>query len=377
MIPKQIRSILKLAFLLGLLYLASAIYSPSHLVSAAYSVFNFLTLICVVEFVADVYHDPPDWIQCLIHFRFISLLLLAAVLAVLPFRPGIVLTHVEAAGIRLLGGPVAPLPLVAPVIAIISAYNYLHGLESKVRSVFFFMVGLIATLVTQARGSELALFLSLVILGAGWARTSKRSMYFFLSTLLIFTPLFSGAAAVIGGDRVWSVFNRGQSAEGIASASGRSEDWKFVIQYCSTHPQGMGYVAGFRNLFKEHYVLGVQLFAERIGNAHNTYMQTLADAGWLALGVYLVLLVKIILLGWRLAKKKSLLAVASDSRPCQALRCSLILLAFCLAVGMDGADCCVPLRAPYYLQNITIAIILGISARMLAASSARNIGSFR
>jgi O-antigen ligase len=173
------------------------------------------------------------------------------------------------------------------------------------------------------------------------------------------------------------VFNRGQSAEGIASASGRSEDWKFVIQYCSTHPQGMGYVAGFRNLFKEHYVLGVQLFAERIGNAHNTYMQTLADAGWLALGVYLVLLVKIILLGWRLAKKKSLLAVASDSRPCQALRCSLILLVFCLAVGMDGADCCVPLRAPYYLQNITIAIILGISARMLAASSARNIGSFR
>jgi O-antigen ligase len=173
------------------------------------------------------------------------------------------------------------------------------------------------------------------------------------------------------------VFNRGQSAEGIASASGRVENWKFVIQYCSTHPQGMGYVAGFRILFKEYYVLGVQLFADRIGNAHNTYMQTLADAGWLALGVYLVLLVRIILLGLRFTKKKLLLTVASDSRSSHAIRCSLILLVFCLAVGMDGADCCVPLRAPYYLQNITIAIILGISARMLTTSSARNIGCFR
>jgi hypothetical protein len=376
-IPKQIRTILKLALLLGLLYLASAVYSPSRLVSAAYAVLNFLTLVCVIEFVADVYHDPPDWIQCLIHLRFISILLLATVLAVLPFLPGIVLVHVEGAGIRLLGGAVAPLTLVAPVIAIVSAYNYLHGLESKGRSAFYFMVGMIATLVTQARGAELALFLSLVILGAGWARTSRRSTYFFLSILLVLTPILFGAAAVIGGGRIWSVFNRGQDAAGIASASGRIEDWKFVIQYCSTHPQGMGYVAGFRMLFKEYYVLGVQFFAERIGNAHNAYMQTLADAGWLALGVYLVLLVKITLLGSRFAKKKSLLTVASESRPYHAMRCSLILLVFCLAFGMDSADCCVPLREPYYLQNIIIAIILGISARQLAASSTRNIGSFR
>lgn len=376
MIPKPVRSILKLSFLLGLLYLASAIYSPSSLVSAAYSFFNFLTLVCVVEFVVDVRHDPPDWIQCLIHLRFISLLLLVTVLAVLPFRPGLVLVHAEGAGIRLLGGAVAPLTWVAPVIAIISAYTYLHGLESKGRSAFYFMVGTIATLITQARGAELALFLSLAILGAGWARTGRRSTYFFLSSLLIFTPLLIGAAAAIGGGRIWSVFNRGQSAEGIASASGRIENWKFVIQYCSTHPQGMGYVAGFRILFKEYYVLGVQLFADRMGNAHNAYMQTLADAGWLAVGVYLVLLVKIILLGLRFAKK-SLLTVASDSRSCHAIRCSLLLLVFCLAVGMDGADSCVPLREPYYLQNITIAIILGISARQLAASSTRNISSFR
>src|SRR5271157_3304809 len=63
LIPKQIRSILILAFFLGALYLASAEYSPSRIVSAAYSILYFLSLICVVEFIVDVYRNPPNWLQ--------------------------------------------------------------------------------------------------------------------------------------------------------------------------------------------------------------------------------------------------------------------------------------------------------------------------
>jgi len=368
-IPKKVRSILRLCFLLGMVFLASAVYSPSRFVSVAYSGFYFLTLICVVEFVVDVYKDPPDWLQCVFNLRHISLLLLAAVLLVLPFRPGIVLTPVERAGIRFLGGSVAPVPLIGPMIAIISAYNFLHRIESKGRSAFFFLVGLIATLITQARGAELALLVALVVLGAGWARTGRRFTYFFLFSFMAFILFLGGAAGVIGGDRIWSVFNRGQSAEGIASASGRTDYWKYVINYCMVHPQGMGYVAGFRTIFKEES--GV-LNADHIGNAHNTYMQALADAGWLALVIYLALLIKIILLGWRFAKTNLLLNAASNSRSYHAIRCTLVLLVFCLAEGMDGADFSVPLRVAFYWQNILIAMILGMSTSLIVASRVRH-----
>src|ERR1035437_4551858 len=63
LIPKQIRSILKLAFFLGLLLLASVAYSPGRIVSAEFTILYFLILICVVEFIVDAYRNPPDWMQ--------------------------------------------------------------------------------------------------------------------------------------------------------------------------------------------------------------------------------------------------------------------------------------------------------------------------
>lgn len=373
LIPKQIRSIFKLFFWLGALFFASVIYSPSRLISAAYCVLYFLTVICMIEFVVDIYKDPPDWMQCLFDLRFIALLLFAVVLFTFPFAPSIILTH--EAGIRLSGGPVAPVTVICPIIAIISAYSFLHGLESRVRSVFFFLVGLVGTLITQSRGAELALLLCLAILGAGWAKTGKRSAYFFISSLMALILFVGAVVGAIGGGRIWRIVNRGESAEGIASASGREEMWRFVTQYCIAHPQGMGYVAGFRDLFREYFVLDPQDIPGRIGNAHNTYMQALADAGWLSLAIYLVLLVRIILLGWRFAKVRSPVIAAAHSLPQHALRCALLLLTFCLADGMDSADFCVPLREPFYLQNIIVAIILGISAVLLAASRTRYIDS--
>ncbi len=370
-VPKQVRSILRLAFLLGLLFLASAVYSPSHLVSAAYSILYFLTLFCVVEFVADVYKDPPDWVQCLFHLRLIALLLFAAVILALPFAPSHVFTFVEGAGIRLLGGGVAPVTAICPLIAIVSAYSFLHGLESRGRAVFFFLVGLTGTLITQSRGAELAVLLPLAILGAGWAKTGKRPAYFFISCLMASILFFGAAVGAIGGGRIWNVFNRGLNTQDIESASGRTDVWKFTIQYCTAHPQGMGYVAGFRTKEREYFASGVLSNLTSLGNAHNTYMQTLSDAGWLALAVYLLMLAKIFALGWKFLRGPPVAMAVAGNGAIHAIRCALLLLIFCLAEGMDGADFCVPLREPFYLQNIVVAIVLGISARLLVASRTR------
>jgi hypothetical protein len=375
LVPKPIRSILRLFFILGLLFMSSVAYSPSRSVSAAYTALYFLAVICVVEFVIDAYRNPPDWMQCLMHFRLICFLLFILVLSTLLFKPIVVMVMIPGIGIRLGGGTVAPVTVICPMIAIISGYAFLFSLESKARSTFFFLVGLAGTLIAQSRGSELALLASLALVGFIWAGTGKRSSYLFLATSIA-TVLLSGAVlAVVGGGRIWNLFNRGQDIGGIESASGRTDIWKFIIHYCMAHPLGMGYVAGFRVIFREYFALGLQFDVKHIGNAHNTFLNVLAGAGWPALAIYLFLLVKSIAIGWRYARKRALFSTASEDNARHALRCTLVLLVFCLAGGMDSADFSVPLRASFYLQNIIIAMILGISARMIAASRTQYVTS--
>jgi hypothetical protein len=300
-------------------------------------------------------------------------ILFIVALVTLLFKPILVMALIPGIGIRLTGGAVAPVTVICPMIAIIAAYSFMYSLESRVRSTFFFLVGLAGTVATQSRGSELALLLLLALLAMEWSNTSKRSAYLFITGFMASIVLFGGLLGGIGGERIWNIFNRGQSMEGIKTGSGRTEIWKFVIQYCMTHPQGMGYIAGFRILFRQYFSIGSQVYGQHIGNAHNSFLDILADAGWLALTIYLIMLVKIVRIGLRYARKYTFMTRAPDSASRHALRCALFLLFSCFANGMDTADFSVPLRESFYLQFIIISIILGISARMIAASRSQHI----
>ncbi|MGB9408367.1 MAG: O-antigen ligase family protein [Terracidiphilus sp.] len=364
-IPKQIRSVLQYAFFLGLLFLASAAYSPSPFVSAAYSILYLLSLICVVEFIVDVYRDPPNWMECLFQLRRIALFLVGLVFLILPFNPQSVMWFVPGVGIRLIGGTVAPLPIIFPVIAIISAYTFLHSLESRGRAFLYILVGLAGTLAGQGRGPDIALFIGLLLVAMGWAGTNRRSAYVVISGFMASILLSGIVVWAIGGGRIWNTFNRGQSAETIASASGRTEVWKFVISYCTTHPWGMGYVAGFRIVFRQYFSLGSGQSLSNLGGAHNAFIQFLADAGWLALALYLIMMAKVVVLGWRFAKKRASVPFMLDSVNRHAIRCALVLLLFCFVIDMDSSESAVPLRIFFYFHNVIVAIILGVSARML------------
>jgi len=173
-IPKRIQVVLNMAFSLGILYMVSAAYSPARFVSAAYAVLYILAWICAAEFVVDVYRNPPNWIQCLFQLRTVCLVLFILVVITLPLEPDFVIAgggHL----VRLFGGAVAPMTIICPVIAIISAYAFFYSLESKSRSFVFFAAGLGGTLVTQARSSELALLLSLLIIVITRARVGRRA----------------------------------------------------------------------------------------------------------------------------------------------------------------------------------------------------------
>jgi hypothetical protein len=372
LIPQKIQSVIRYAFFLGLLFMISAIYSPSPSSTAAYAVFYMLTWVCVIEFVADTYRCPPDWVQCLFQFRWIALLQTCLVLLTLALAPQLVLGFAPGMGMRLNGGAVAPITTVCPVIAIISAYSFLHSLEPRFRAFVFFLAGLAGTLMTQMRGSEIGLFVSLLLLAAGWAKSGKRAVYLFISGLMACILFCAAILAVIGPERIWNRFNRGQSAAGIESASGRTEAWAFAIKYCTTHPWGMGYVVGFRVAFRQYFSLSTGQVLSRLGTAHNTFLDVLAGAGWLALAVYLIMMTKIIRLAWPFVGRHVSLDAAPGICSQHAVRCALVLLVFCFVYGMDTTEYSAPLRAGFYILYVIIAIILGASARLLVASRSRS-----
>jgi O-antigen ligase len=256
--------------------------------------------------------------------------------------------------------------LICAVMVIVSAYTFQYALEPRRRSIFYFLVGMAGTVFTRSRTGEIALLLSLAILSLEWARSGRRAAYALISGFMAFILLFGAFVASAGEGHIWYIFNRGQSAEGIESASGRTEMWAFVIKYCAAHPWGMGYVDGFRVLFRQYFSFTTGRNLSHLGSAHNTYFDVLAGAGWIALAVYLLLLVKTVLLAWHFGRQQTSLDREHKSAPRHAIRCALVLLVFCFAYGMAATEFSAPLRGSFYILYIVVAIILGASARMIA-----------
>jgi hypothetical protein len=329
-------------------------------------------MICVAELIVDLYQNPPNWVQVLFHLRFIAFVALIVIFLALAYNPALVMSYAPGTGIRLLGGPVGDTGLLSSVIAIISAYSFLYSLELKARSAQFALIGMAGIAITQWRGGEIALMLTFTILGIQWAKTSRRAAQIFISGLMAFILLAGVLTAAVGGKRIWSKFNRNQENVNMTTflaASGRTEVIMSIIRFCEIHPEGMGYIAGLRASR-----IGVGTSRSMHGSLQHkvgvddAYAQILADAGWLALALYLITNVRIVALAWRFAKKTASITLAPEIGTCHAIRCLLLLLIFCFVVGIDGAGVVTPLRQDFYFQNIIIAILLGASARMILAS---------
>jgi hypothetical protein len=377
LIPRQSRSILKYAFFLGLLFVVSVTYSPGRTVSAEFCVLYFFTLICITEFIVDAYQNPPDWMQSLLQLRLIALLLFIVVLLTLPIKPALVLSVVPGAGIRLLGGAVAPVALICPMIAITSAYCFSHSLESKLRSTLFFLAGVAGVAITQVRGAEVSLVIVLVAVAIGWAKTSARAAYILIAGTMASFLLAGVVVALIGGGRVWNTFNRNQETASILTGSGRSGIWVSLVEHSMSHPQGLGYIAGMRTFHGGQYSTNLSATLNKAGGTDNSYMEVLADAGWLALALYLIMLTKVVTLGWRSAHQYIPGVRASSNMSRHAIRCAIFVLIFFLIEGMESSVFEIPLSPGFYLQNIVVAVIMGASASILLASRSSNAVSMR
>jgi hypothetical protein len=370
-ITKQVRSVLGLSFFLGFLFVVSVSYSPGRVISAEYSFLYFLNLICVTEFLVDAYQNPPNWMQCLFQLRSISFLLFVLVLLTLPIAPSLVMLYVPGAGIRLIGGNVASVGLVCATMVIVSAYCFLHSLEPRTRSVLFILPGVAGSLAVQSRGLDISLFIVLAVIAFGWARRSRRSAHIAIAGLMAGFLLVGVMVGALGGGRLWKAFNRGQDLENIETASGRTGVWADVLKYSITHPQGMGYIAGIRTFHRSDYSTNLHATLTKPGGTDNAFFEVLADAGWLALGLYLIILAKTVASGLRFVKKRSSAASPSNNIIRHSIRCALLLLLFYLLEGMESPVFVMPLFGAFYFQNITIAIILGASASLIKTSRPR------
>lgn len=366
-IPRPARSILAFAFFLGALFVISSVYSSGHTLTIEYAFLYLLTLICVLEFLVDAYRNPPDWMNILFGLRFICLASLLLLLLVVPFKPqlGIMNTHY---GIRLLGGGICPVNSVCPVIAIISAYRFLHSLESKISSAFLFLVSTIALVASQWRGAEISLLIVLIVLGIGWARTRKHFAIEVGSVAASFVLCAGLAVAAFGPHRVWVRFSHNQELGEFLGGSGRVEQWVALLTYCVHHPLGMGYVAGIRNAYIGQFAKGGPWDQSHFAFIDNGYFEVLGDAGWLAFAVYATFLVMTAACGWRFVKRRSFAAVSQNGTTSGPLRCTMLLFMCFLMQQMENSDYVIPLRQSFYLQYIVIAFILAQSAVMPSAA---------
>jgi O-antigen ligase len=288
------------------------------------------------------------------------------VVMALVVAPGLVLGFDN--GMRLAGGSIGNVHVICPFIAIVSAYSYLYSLEPRRSSVFWFLVGIIGTLLTRSRGAEIALFSVLCILGFIWARRNLRSASFFATIALLFSLLISFIFATGNSGKLWQKFNRGGDAENVVTLSGRTDTWVEVISYCMRHPQGMGYIAGLR---ASHFTAGSQgPVMHKMGGTDNSYFETLADGGWLGLALYLLIIAKVFHLGWRQVRNRRRTdqdrnGMDADVICRHAISCSLLLLAFCLTDAIDGSEFALPMLQPYYFQWITLAILMGAASTVI------------
>ena len=114
-----------------------------------------------------------------------------------------------------------------------------------------------------------------------------------------------------------------------------------------------------------------------LGEAHNLYLQYLADAGWVGLGLYLFLAFKVITLGLRFARKNVRPISEQHGEARHALRCTLLLFLYVLGEGMENSEFALPLNQQFYAHWIIIGLVLGICTWMIREARAHSIQAHR
>ena len=272
------------------LYLSSLI-SPSFIMTFTYSSFYLIGITCSLYLILESENLNVlilDYFSLLRNICF-TLLIFVAIGYIIDIQ--FVGFESSSFGLRILGGRVASSGISALILYSISLYFMLIGYKNIFRSIIFMIVGLIFIYLSKTRSIYLmtivitySIFLINLVNKNSRVPVKLKPIIFFIfpNFLLIYLFIFIDSESLIN-------FITRYNLETFKSFGGRIFIAEWIIGELFANPWGLGYVAGFRGSFLFQGQIH-DVIAQRIGTAHNSYLEILIGAGWHALFLYLIVL---------------------------------------------------------------------------------------
>jgi len=221
--------------------------------------------------------------------RKVSLILLAVVIVIFFIDPNVVSSYyMRGSGTRLLGGSVAPVPVLSLIVFVISLYYLFMGIGSAKKSYLFLTIGLFFLILSRTRSAYYsAIFSSLCILFIKIKHLKRTSGSYLFVSVVVIVVLLLVFYIYSDFDNILYMLLRGADYSDIRSlTSGRNIIFEWVFDRILEKPYGLGYISGFRMHFLP--ICSSLGFRENgIGNAHNSFLEILIGGGWHSLILFL------------------------------------------------------------------------------------------
>jgi len=280
--------------------LISCFLSKNFVISFAYTLLYFVGIYLYYYF-KGIYFDLNEnnilEIYIIIRNVFFSLLLL--VLFFYFFTEDYVSTEK-----RLYGGRIANLLIICPIIFLISLY-LTTTTKNNVLNKLCLISSLIIIFFAYSRSTWwstifLTILLYFKIFFIDYEKKEKQKLKFFTIVIILIFILF----LFLNFSEISFILSRGQ--EDPFSTSGRDIIAAWVIDYMNERLFGLGLGTGFKKIFPTlignfDYLGGLEV--EKIGTAHNAYLEILMSGGWFSFFCYIFLSILPILFFVRNFKK--------------------------------------------------------------------------
>ena len=276
----------------------SSAFSPAPLFTLANAGLMLMLVVASFDLGLRIFARTIDLETVLRGLYVISVGLLAAIVINLFVDPDSLL-GVAGLGFRIGGGFIGDTALLAATVVFLSLYFLMRARGWKAA---WYVIATIASLVllvmTRTRTAYIGVALGGGLFALQWlVLVAPRVRAVALGAILIGVGLVPPTIVVV--DAVTGASTVEQAAHylvrdprSLTTVSGRTTITGILFEQVASQPWGLGYSAGPRLLLQSSYSeLGEHgVHAERIGNAHNTFLEMLGGSGVLGLFVYLALL---------------------------------------------------------------------------------------
>jgi O-antigen ligase len=358
-----------LSTLMVALFCASSLWSPAIAATFAMGALLGIALLVTAQFAHNGAQLRADAIRLLEILLWLAGGLAAAVLVayLLDVRS---VTVWSPSGVRVRGGRLGTQTILGPVIFVISLYFLAMRLRPAAPMLAWVAFGTVVIWLARTRATYIIALFGALLVWLLWIREISGRRRWMLKAAISLTvgSAVVGAALVSSGaiERQWL---RGGSTDSLTTLSHRTTIWAWTFERIAERPMGFGYSTGFRQMFLTMDPIARDAYryeglaVERIGEAHNAFIEMFVAAGFPGL------LLCLSLLGTVLYRGANVALLERECAPWRhAARLALILLLMCLLDAMTKSAYALPGR-----QSFGILLFLaGMLVMLDCQRSARN-----